>query len=335
MTKYEEIKKHIKNYPKVWLITGVAGFIGSNLLEELLMMNQKVVGIDNFSNSNIENLKDVKKIVGQKKWKNFKFFEGDLANIKDCKKVLTNDVNIVIHQAARGSIPRSTLDPIRTNKDNVTAFLNLIKLSKDMKIKSFVYASSSSVYGDNKNLPKIENKIGNVLSNYALTKKIKEDYSKLFFKLYNFKTIGLRYFNVFGKRQDPNGDYAAVIPKWVDKTISKKIISIFGDGKTSRDFTPVSNVVQANILAAVNKLPKKNYVYNVGNGSRTSLNKLIFLIFKITKTKRKIIFKPFRPGDIKHSLADIKKIKKDLGYNPDKGFYETLNSTVNWFLSKK
>lgn len=335
MTKYEEIKKHIKNYPKVWLITGVAGFIGSNLLEELLMMKQKVVGIDNFSNSKIGNLKDVEKIVGQKKWKNFKFFKGDLANIKDCKKVLTNDIEIVIHQAARGSIPRSTLDPIQTNKDNVTAFLNLIKLSKDMKIKSFVYASSSSVYGDNKNLPKIENKIGNVLSNYALTKKIKEDYSKLFFKLYNFKTIGLRYFNVFGKRQDPNGDYAAVIPKWVDKTISKKIISIFGDGKTSRDFTPVSNVVQANILAAVNKLPKKNYIYNVGNGSRTSLNKLIFLIFKITKTKRKIIFKPFRPGDIKHSLADIKKIKKDLGYNPDKGFYETLNSTVNWFLSKK
>ena len=171
MTKYEEIKKYIKNYPQVWLITGVAGFIGSNLLEELLIMNQKVVGIDNFSNGKIKNLNDVEKIVGPKRWKNFKFFKGDLANIQDCKKVLTNNIKIVLHQAARGSIPRSTLDPIQTNKDNVTAFLNLIKLSKDKKIKSFVYASSSSVYGDNKDLPKIGNKIANVLSNYALPKK--------------------------------------------------------------------------------------------------------------------------------------------------------------------
>ncbi|MDC0853734.1 NAD-dependent epimerase/dehydratase family protein, partial [Candidatus Pelagibacter sp.] len=254
--KYKDLEIILKNKQKKWLITGVAGFIGSNLLEKLLFLNQKVVGIDNFSTGYLKNLNNVKNIVGLKKWRNFKFIKGDISNLKDCQKAIKN-VEIVLHQAARGSIPKSTKNPIATNNDNITGFLNILNISKDNGIKSFVYASSSSVYGDSKKLPKIENKVGNILSNYALTKKVNEEYARLFFKLYNFKSIGLRYFNVFGKRQNPNGDYAAVIPRWINNVINDQQIIIFGDGKTSRDFCPISNVVQANILAGVNNLENK------------------------------------------------------------------------------
>ena len=220
----------------------------------------------------------------------------------------------------------------------VTGFLNILNFSKNTNVKSFVYASSSSVYGDSKTLPKKEIKVGKVLSNYALTKKINEDYSELFFKQYNFKTIGLRYFNVFGKRQDPNGDYAAVIPRWVNKVIKNEKIYIFGDGKTSRDFTPISNVVQANILAATTKLPIKNYIYNVGASSRITLNKLIstiYEIFNIQNSERKILYKPFRPGDIRHSLANISKIKKELEYETNTNFKDSLKSTIRWFINQQ
>ena len=335
--EYLKIKKYLKNNKFNWLITGVAGFIGSNLLEELLLLNQKVTGIDNFSTGNIKNLNNVKVLVNNN-WKNFKLITGDLSDIKVVKKAI-NGVDFVLHQAARGSIPKSTIDPIQTNKDNVTSFLNILKISKEKKIKSFIYASSSSVYGDNKNLPKKETKVGKVLSNYALTKRINENYSRLFFDLYGFKTIGLRYFNVFGKRQNPKGDYAAVIPKWINLIKKNKKINIYGDGKTSRDFCHVDNVVQANILSAIQKLKKKNYIFNVGTRSTVSLQSLALAIYKYTflnkKFSKKINYKSFRKGDIRHSQADIFLIKKILKYEPLTSFDEGLIKTINWFSKIK
>ena len=335
--EYLKIKKYLKNNKFNWLITGVAGFIGSNLLEELLLLNQKVTGIDNFSTGNIKNLNNVKVLVNNN-WKNFKLITGDLSDIKVVKKAI-NGVDFVLHQAARGSIPKSTIDPIQTNKDNVTSFLNILKISKEKKIKSFIYASSSSVYGDNKNLPKKETKVGKVLSNYALTKRINENYSRLFFDLYGFKTIGLRYFNVFGKRQNPMGDYAAVIPKWINLIKKNKKINIYGDGKTSRDFCHVDNVVQANILSAIQKLKKKNYIFNVGTRSTVSLQSLALAIYKYTylnkKFSKKINYKSFRKGDIRHSQADIFLIKKFLKYEPLTSFDKGLIKTINWFSKIK
>jgi len=334
MKDYKKIKNYLRKNTYKWLITGVAGFIGSNLLEELLMLDQKVFGIDDLSNGSIKNINDVKKNISKKQWKNFQFFKCDLSEIQKYQKSI-KDIDFVLHQAARGSVLKSIINPLKTNHSNVTGFLNILNFSKDNNVKSFVYASSSSVYGDSKTLPKKESKVGNVLSNYALTKKINEDYSKLFFNQYNFKTVGLRYFNVFGKRQDPNGDYAAVIPRWINKVIAKKPISIFGDGKTSRDFTPVSNVVQANIMAAVKKLTIKNYIYNVGTESRITLNELIltiYNIFEIPKSKRKVLYKSFRQGDIRHSLANVNKIKKELGYKSNTNFKDSLSSTINWFI---
>ncbi len=330
------LKKLLKNKKYKWLITGVAGFIGSNILETLLKNNQTVVGIDNLSTGFLKNLKSVQKNVGSKKWKNFKLILGDISNIKTCNKAMKN-TDIVLHQAARGSIPKSTKDPVATNNDNITGFLNILYCSKINNIKSFVYASSSSVYGDSKILPKIETRSGKILSNYALTKKVNEEYARLFFELYGFKTVGLRYFNVFGKRQNPNGDYAAVIPKWIDSAINDKKITIYGDGKTSRDFCPISNVIQANILAAINKLKKKNYVFNVGTESRISLNQLIKMIYSLLNidiSSQKIFYQKFRKGDIKHSLSSIKNIKKMLGYNPSVSFKEGINETIEWFISK-
>ena len=331
--KKDYLENNIKKKTYLWLVTGVAGFIGSNILEKLLILNQNIVGIDNLSTGSLKNLKSVETTVGKKKWKKFKFINGDLEDLQKCHKVIKN-VDIVIHQAARGSIPKSIKDPISTNKDNITSFLNILTVSKDSKVKSFVYASSSSVYGDSKKLPKIENKVGKVLSNYALTKKVNEEYARLFYQLYNFKTIGLRYFNVFGKRQNPNGDYAAVIPRWINNVKSNQKIIIFGDGKTSRDFCPVANVVQANILAGVRNLEKKNYVFNVGTGSRISLKKLsetIYTFFKPEGQKHKTIYKEFRQGDIKHSLSNINNIKKILGYKPNVSFLEGIKQTIEWF----
>jgi UDP-N-acetylglucosamine 4-epimerase len=327
------ITKAIGKKKYKWLITGVAGFIGSNILETLLKHNQRVVGIDNLSTGFLHNLESVKKIVGKTKWKYFQFIEGDISNFKTCKKAIKN-VDIVLHQAARGSIPKSTKDPVATNKDNINGFLNILNCSRINNVKSFVYASSSSVYGDSKKLPKVEEKVGKILSNYALTKKVNEEYARLFFDLYGFKTIGLRYFNVFGKRQNPNGDYAAVIPKWIHSVIKKNKITIYGDGETSRDFCPISNVVQANILASIKILKKKNYVFNVGTGSRITLNELIKLIYKILKIdipSQQILYQKFRKGDIRHSLSSIKKIKRILGYKPTVSFKSGINETIEWF----
>ncbi len=314
MDNNQKIQSIIKNKNYKWLITGVAGFIGSNLLERLLLLNQKVYGIDNFSNGSKSNLIDVKNNVSKKQWKKFQFIKCDLKQICNYKEKI-GKIDFVLHQAARGSVLKSIINPIKTNHSNVTGFLEILKFSKDLNVKSFIYASSSSVYGDSKLLPKKESKVGKVLSNYALTKKINEEYSELFFKLYNFKTIGFRYFNVFGKRQNPEGDYAAVIPRWINKVKKGENIYIFGDGKTSRDFTPISYVVDVNLLAAIIDLPKKNYIFNVGTNSRVTLNELIaqiYDLFEIPKRNRKIYYKEFRKGDIRHSLANIREIKKKI-----------------------
>ena len=328
-----ELKKKLKK-KYTWFISGVAGFIGSNLLAELLKYDQNVVGIDNLSNSSMANLNYIKKNIPINKWKKFKFFKRDINDYEFCKSLISK-CDFVIHQAARGSVAKSTVDPIATNRANIDGFLNILFLAKESKkVKSFVYASSGSVYGDNKNMPKVEHKTGKVLSNYGLTKRVNEDYAELFFKLYGFKSIGLRYFNVFGKFQNPKGDYAAVIPRWIDGVINDKKIYIFGDGKTSRDFTPVENVVYANILAAISKNPKKNYVYNVGCGQRITLNNLIneiYNYFKVNKSNQKVYYKDFRKGDIRHSLANINLIKKEIGYKQVSNFSDALKRTIEWF----
>lgn len=331
--KDDKIEKLIGSKRYKWLVTGVAGFIGSNILEKLLNNNQKVVGIDNLSTGFKKNLKSVELDVGKTKWKNFKFIRGDISNLNVCRRAIKN-IDIVIHQAARGSIPKSIKNPIGTNNDNITGFLNVINCSRENNIKSFVYASSSSVYGDSKRLPKIEKVTGKILSNYALTKKVNEEYARLFYELYGFKSVGLRYFNVFGKRQNPDGDYAAVIPKWIKNAIKREKVFINGDGKTSRDFCPISNVVQANILAGILSLKNNNYIFNVGTGSRISLNKLIQTIYKklkIKKINQRIFYRNFRKGDVRHSLSSIKNINYSLGYRPLVSFEEGIEDTIKWF----
>ena len=319
-----------------WLITGVAGFIGSNILYKLLEFDQKVVGIDNLSTGNLNNFSYIKNRISEKKWKKFTFYKEDL-NFFNFSKLKNKKIDYVLHQAARGSVSRSIKDPISTNNHNINAFLKTLNAAKDLKVKNFVYASSSSVYGDNPKLPKKESYTGNLLSNYALTKKVNEMYADVFYKQYKFKSVGLRYFNVFGPFQNPNGDYAAVIPKWINNVIKKKKIIIFGDGKTSRDFTPVKNAVEANIFAALSSLKHGNYIFNVANNQRTSLNKLINLIYKYFKVNQKnqtILKQDFRKGDIRHSLANINLIKEKLKYKPIITFEEGLKDTIEWFLNQ-
>jgi nucleoside-diphosphate-sugar epimerase len=334
------IKKKLIKKPKRWLITGVAGFIGSNLLEELLNLNQEIIGLDNFSTGKKTNLVNVKNKVGDNKWKNFKFIKGDVANYKDCVKAC-DDINFVLHQAALGSVQRSINDPLKTNKNNISGFLNILFAAKNSKVERFVYAASSSVYGDHPDLPKIENKIGKPLSPYALTKLVNEIYAEVFAKTYDFKSIGLRYFNVFGKMQNPQGDYAAVIPRWIFSMINDEDIIINGDGETSRDFCYIDNVIQANILAAIttNDLALDN-VYNIAYGNKTSLNEL-FKAIQTNLNKRNVnytkkpIFREFRKGDVRHSLANIDKAKKLLKYNPKFDFNKGLKKTIEWYLTKQ
>jgi UDP-N-acetylglucosamine 4-epimerase len=333
-----KIVKDMQKKPKTWLITGVAGFIGSNLLERLLNLNQKVIGIDNFVTGYRSNLDNVRASISSTKWKNFKFIRGDICNFQDCIKCLIK-VDYVLHQAALGSVPRSIKDPLKTHKHNVNGFLNILLAAKNSGVKNFVYASSSSVYGDHQILPKVEDKTGNLLSPYAATKSINEIYSSIFFKNYNFKSIGLRYFNVFGKRQDPNGSYAAVIPKWIVSMIQNKRIKIFGDGKTTRDFCYIENVIQANILAALTK-KNINQVFNVALGNKISLNNLFISIKKnLAKNnifyKKKPVYKNFRNGDIRHSLADISKIKKELKYLPTHSLSDGILALVPWYIKNR
>lgn len=338
MIPYEQIQKQLRKNPKVWLITGVAGFIGSNLLEFLLKLDQKVVGLDNFVTGFQYNLDEVKSIVSYKQWSQFRFISGDICSLSDCHRVCSG-VDYVLHQAALGSVPRSLSDPIGTNAANINGFLNILVAARDAKVKSFTYAASSSTYGDHRVLPKKEDIIGKPLSPYAVTKYVNELYADVFGRSYGFNTIGLRYFNVFGPRQDPNGAYAAVIPKWTAALLSGEKVFINGDGTTSRDFCYVANVIQANLLAAtVDHEAAICQVYNIAVGDSTSLNELFNhlrdnLSFQFPSLKdTKPHYQDFRPGDVRHSLADIQKAAGLLAYNPAYGLVEGLKEALPWYI---
>jgi len=339
MTTYENVISRLVAEPKLWLITGVAGFIGSNLLETLLKLNQRVVGLDNFSTGYQHNFDEVQSLVTPEQWSNFRFIEGDICNVNDCHHVCQG-VDYILHQAALGSVPRSIADPITTNANNIDGFLNMLVASRDAKVKRFVYAASSSTYGDHPDLPKVEPNIGKPLSPYAVTKLVNELYADVFAKTYDFKTIGLRYFNIFGKRQDPNGAYAAVIPKWTAALIQGDEVFVNGDGETSRDFCYIDNAVQMNILAATTEnMDALNQVYNVALGDRTSLKELYKLISDSLMhycqlPPAKLSYRDFRAGDVRHSLADISKAKTLLGYFPEIRISAGIDAAMPWYVSK-
>lgn len=337
MTAYDTIKTTLTAVPTTWLVTGVAGFIGSNLLETLLKLNQRVIGLDNFSTGHQHNLDEVQTLVSPTQWDNFRFIKGDIRNFDDCK-CACNGVDYVLHQAALGSVPRSIENPITTNQSNIDGFLNILVAARDAKVKRFVYAASSSTYGDHPDLPKVEDKIGKPLSPYAVTKVVNELYADVFAKTYNFKTIGLRYFNVFGRRQDPNGAYAAVIPRWTAAMIKNEPVYINGDGETSRDFCYIDNTVQANLLAAtINDEHATNQVYNVAIGERTSLNQLFEAIkqnlaVNNVEYQQPPVYRDFRVGDVRHSLADVNKARQLLGYEPSHHINEGLAEAMVWYV---
>ena len=338
MSQYEIVCEQLKLAPKTWLVTGVAGFIGSNLLETLLKFDQKVVGLDNFATGHQHNLDEVQGLVSTKQWENFSFIEGDIRNFEDCQKAC-NGVDYVLHQAALGSVPRSIADPITTNETNISGFLNMLTAARDAKVSSFTYAASSSTYGDHPALPKVEENIGNPLSPYAVTKYVNELYADVFARTYGFKAIGLRYFNVFGQRQDPNGAYAAVIPKWTAAMIAGDDVFVNGDGETSRDFCFIDNTVQANILAATANDEAKNQVYNVAVGDRTTLNDLFNAIKNalnensVSYTKEPV-YREFRAGDVRHSQASVEKIEKLLGYAAKYNIQDGIDLAMSWYSAK-
>ena len=384
MTPYTQLQTRLSTEPHTWLITGVAGFIGSNLLEALLKLNQRVVGLDNFATGHQRNLDEVQTLVTPTQWSNFNFIQGDIRNLDDCQKAMVfpplplgegrgegkgvnkveaMPVEFILHQAALGSVPRSVADPITTNATNICGFLNMLVAARDANggqgVKRFVYAASSSTYGDHPALPKVEGTIGKPLSPYAVTKYVNELYADVFGKTYGLKSIGLRYFNVFGPRQDPNGAYAAVIPKWIASMIQGEPVYINGDGETSRDFCYINNAVQANLLAATvavipaasTVIPAQagiqppespiNQVYNVAVGERTTLNELY------AQLKNNLlphyphlqavqpIYRDFRSGDVRHSQADISKAKRLLGYAPTQRIDQGLALAMPWYIAKK
>lgn len=371
MTNYEQLKARLINEQHTWLITGVAGFIGSNLLETLLKLNQRVVGLDSFITGHQRNLDEVQTLVTPAQWANFNFIRGDIRNLDDCRRAMTYPprplagegqgegessilnpqsypVEYVLHQAALGSVPRSLTDPITTNETNISGFLNMLVAARDAKVKRFVYAASSSTYGDHPGLPKVEDRIGKPLSPYAVTKYVNELYADVFARTYDFKTIGLRYFNIFGPRQDPDGAYAAVIPKWISSMIKGETVYINGDGETSRDFCFIENVRQINLLAATVSdavVPAQagiqsptNQVYNVAVGDRTTLNQLyeqlhLNLLPTYPHLKDvKPVYRDFRGGDVRHSLADITKSATLLGYQPTHHIGEGLKVAMDWYV---
>lgn len=337
--QYIAIKTELENTPHTWLITGVAGFIGSNLLESLLKLNQQVIGLDNFSTGHQHNLDLVEQSVSAEQWHRFQLITGDIRNLDECRKACAG-VDYVLHQAALGSVPRSLEDPLLTNENNISGFLNMLVAARDARVKRFVYAASSSTYGDHPGLPKTENNIGNPLSPYAVTKYVNELYADVFARCYDFRTIGLRYFNIFGQRQDPEGAYAAVIPKWVASMMQNETVYINGDGETSRDFCYIENAVQANLLAATTSNEDAlNQVYNVAVGDRTTLNQLYELIRTGLQAdyphlqSSKAEYRDFRAGDVKHSLADISKANRLLGYAPVYRIGDGLKEALCWYTS--
>ena len=332
-----DILQQLQPAAKRWLVTGCAGFIGSNLLESLLKAGQQVVGLDNFATGHQRNLDEVQALVTPAQWANFSFINGDIRNLSSCQQACAG-VDYVLHQAALGSVPRSINDPITTNDTNISGFLNMLVAARDAGVKRFVYAASSSTYGDHPALPKVEDVIGKPLSPYAITKYVNELYADVFSRSYGFHSIGLRYFNVFGPRQDPNGAYAAVIPKWTAAMIAGQDVAINGDGETSRDFCFVANAVEANIKAALAQI-EQSEVFNVAVGDRTTLNSLFNAIaatlaengVQYSKTP---VYAAFRPGDVRHSQADINKAVTMLGYQPQYRILDGLKLAMPWYISQ-
>ena len=338
MPDYQATLEQLRTSPKTWLVTGVAGFIGSNLLETLLKSGQKVVGLDNFATGHQRNIDQALAAAGSQAITDFSFIRGDIRDPLVCAQACTG-VDYVLHQAALGSVPRSLEDPLTANEVNISGFLNMLVAGRDAGVRRFVYAASSSTYGDHPGLPKVEDVIGRPLSPYAVTKYVNELYADVFARAYDFQTIGLRYFNIFGRRQDPEGAYAAVIPKWVAALIRNEPVHIHGDGETSRDFCFIDNAVQANLLAATTDAPEAlNHVYNVAVGERTSLNELYEMLraglvgrFPYLADARPV-HTDFRPGDVRHSLADITKARSLLGYAPTQTAREGLGLAMDWYV---
>ena len=330
--------ENVRSKPRKWLVTGAAGFIGSNLLEQLLFLGQPVIGIDNFATGHRRNLEEVRDSVGPDLWAQFKFVEGDIRDLDSCRSVCEG-VDFVLQQAALGSVPRSIANPILTNSANIDGFLNMMVAAQEAGVKRFVFAASSSTYGDDPELPRVEHRIGRPLSPYAVTKYVNELYAQVFHRTYGFETVGLRYFNVFGRRQDPDGAYAAVIPRWVGQLLKGQACSVFGDGQTTRDFCYVDNVVQANLLAAVADASNvAGEVFNVAYGERTTLVDLYEMIGEGLLAHGAISeippleFEPFRGGDVRHSQADISKAATVLGYQPTHSIQQGLAETLNWYV---
>src|SRR5688500_16357256 len=332
--RYQDVLRHLKVNHYHWLVTGVAGFIGSNLLEALLELDQKVTGLDNLSTGYRHNLEQVRESVGERRWRNFRFVEGDICDLEACTEAC-KDVDYVLHEAALGSVPRSMQDPIRTNESNISGFLNMLVAARDARVKRFIYAASSSTYGDHGGLPKVESVIGRPLSPYAVTKYVNELYADVFSRCYGVESVGLRYFNVFGPRQDPHGAYAAVIPQWFAALIENKPLYINGDGETSRDFCFIENVVQVNLLAALtDNAAAVNQIYNVAVNERTSLNQLYGMMRGLLLERFPEIenhqpaYVDFRKGDVRHSQADITKAAKLLDYQPTHRISEGLKQAM-------
>jgi UDP-N-acetylglucosamine 4-epimerase len=325
---------------QTWLVTGVAGFIGSNLLEALLRQGQSVVGLDNFSTGFRHNLDQVKAAVGDEAWARFRFIEGDIRDLATCHAACKG-VDRVLHQAALGSVPRSIEDPITSHASNVTGFLNMLVAARDAKVKRFVYAASSAAYGDWPGLPKVEDQIGRPLSPYGAGKYMNELYADVFGRCYGLQTVGLRYFNVFGPRQDPDGAYAAVIPKWIAAMLRGQPVYINGDGETARDFCFIENVVQANLLSATVENPEASgQVYNVAVGDQTSLNELFALLRSMLAGRdasfqcADAIYRDFRAGDVRFSRADISKAQRLLGFKPAVRAREGLERALEWYVNR-
>ncbi|QGZ40560.1 UDP-N-acetylglucosamine 4-epimerase [Pseudoduganella flava] len=337
MSKFDDVTEHLRGRQYRWLVTGAAGFIGSNLVQALLALGQRVTGLDNFATGYRHNLDQVRAIVGAQAWADFQFIEGDIRDAATCARACEG-VDFVLHEAALGSVSRSIEDPQRTHDTNVNGFVNMLLAARDARVRRFVYAASSSTYGDHPGLPKVEDQIGKPLSPYAVTKYVNELYADVFARCYGIETIGLRYFNVFGPRQDPQGAYAAVIPQWVAAMVADKPVTINGDGETSRDFCFIDNVVQANVLAALAPAGAANQVYNVALNERTSLNQLYQMMRALLLPRfphlqdKQPQYKDFRAGDVRHSQADITRARELLGYAPTHRIDAGLREAMDWYV---
>ena len=339
MSALDNVRERLKKEPVTWLVTGAAGFIGSNLVETLLRLDQRVVGLDNLSTGFERNLEHVRDAVGEPRWRQFRFLEGDIRVPERCAQACRS-VDIVLHQAALGSVQRSMEDPVESHSCNVSGFLNMLIAARDCGVKRFVYASSSAIYGDHPALPKSEPNIGHSLSPYAASKRMNELYADVCARCYGIDTIGLRYFNVFGPRQDPDGAYAAVIPRWIASLIDGKPVYLFGDGETTRDFCYIENAVQANLLAAtVTSDDALNQVYNVAVNERTSLNDLFAMLRTMLEPAFphvrgvRVEHREFRAGDMRHSQADITKAQSLLGYEPQWRVRQGLAEAIDWYVA--